>query len=126
MKKMKQLIVASFLILGIGLAFVPTDTYAVNVIADQCAADPTAAICKDQGKGSDVLIKTIINVLLFIVGTVSVIVIIFGGILYATSAGDSGNVTKAKNTILYAIVGLVVSFLAYAIVNWVVFRITNP
>ena len=117
---MKELIAASLLVLGIGLVFVPTNTYAVNVIADQCAADPNAAICKDAGKGSEDLIKNIINVLLFIIGAISVIVIIFGGILYATSAGDSGQVTKAKNTILYAVVGLVVAFLAFAIVNWVI------
>jgi len=120
MKKMKELIAASLLVLGIGLVFVPTDTYAVNVIADQCAQDPSAAICKDADKGSEDLIKDIINVLLFIIGAISVVVIIFGGILYATSAGDSGQVTKAKNTILYAVVGIVVAFLAYAIVNWVV------
>ena len=45
--------------------------------------------------------------------------IIYGGIQYTTSAGDSGKVTNAKNTILYAIVGLIVSILAYAIVNFV-------
>ena len=39
--------------------------------------------------------------------------------MYATSTGDSGKVTRAKNTLTYAIVGLVVAFLAYAIVFWV-------
>ena len=73
----------------------------------------------DQTSLGDIVSK-IINFLLFFVGVVSVIMIIYGGIQYTTSAGDSGKVTNAKNTILYAIVGLIVSILAYAIVNFVV------
>ena len=73
----------------------------------------------DQTSFGDIVSK-IINFLLFFVGVVSVIMIIYGGIQYTTSAGDSGKVTNAKNTILYAIVGLIVSILAYAIVNFVV------
>jgi multisubunit Na+/H+ antiporter MnhB subunit len=56
---------------------------------------------------------------LFLIGAISVIMLIIGGIRYTISGGDSGNVTAAKNTILYAIIGLVVAFLAFAIVNWV-------
>ena len=66
------------------------------------------------------IVSKVINFLLFFVGVISVIMIIYGGIQYTTSAGDSGKVTNAKNTILYAIVGLIVSILAYAIVNFVV------
>jgi hypothetical protein len=61
-------------------------------------------------------------VLLFIVGIISVIMIIVGGILYAVSAGDASNVERAKATIMYAVIGLLVAFFAYAIVNWVVDR----
>ena len=69
--------------------------------------------------GDGGIFTQVINFLLFFVGVVSVIMIIYGGIQYTTSAGDSGKVTSAKNTILYAIVGLIVSILAYAIVNFV-------
>lgn len=62
---------------------------------------------------------TIINVLLFVIGAVAVIMLIYGGIRYTISGGDSASVTAAKNTILYAIVGIVVALLAYAIVNFV-------
>ena len=65
-------------------------------------------------------IKTVTNVLLFVLGAIAVIMIIIGGIRYTTSNGDSGQVTSAKNTILYAVVGLVIALLAYAIVNFVV------
>ena len=71
-------------------------------------------------KGVDVRVKDIINVLLFIIGVVSVIMIIIGGIKYTLSNGDSSAITSAKNTIMYAVIGLVVALLAYAIVNFVV------
>lgn len=66
------------------------------------------------------LLESIINLLLFIIGAIAVIMIIIGGIKYTTSNGDQAQVTSAKNTILYAIVGLVVAIMAYAIVNFVV------
>lgn len=69
--------------------------------------------------GDSSIFTTVVNILLFIIGAISVIMLIIGGIRYTLSAGDSGNVTAAKNTILYAIVGLVIAFLAFAIVNWV-------
>ena len=63
--------------------------------------------------------QTITNVLLFIIGAISVIMLIIGGIRYVVSGGDSSAVTSAKNTILYAIVGIIVALLAYALVNFV-------
>ncbi len=66
------------------------------------------------------IFKTITNVLLFIIGAISVIMLIIGGIRYTVSGGDSSAVTGAKNTILYAIVGIVVAILAYAVVNFVI------
>jgi len=54
-----------------------------------------------------------------VIGAICVIMLIWGGIRYTTSAGNSANVTSAKNTIMYAIIGLIIAFLAYAIVNWV-------
>ena len=60
------------------------------------------------------------NTILYIIGIVSVIMLIFGGFRYVVSGGDSKKVTDAKNTILYAIIGLVISLLAYAIVNFVI------
>jgi len=65
------------------------------------------------------LIRTVVNILLFILGAVAVIMIVVGGIRYTTSAGDSGSLKAARDTILYSVVGLVVALLAYAIVNFV-------
>ena len=80
---------------------------------DNVAADPES------------LVKQFVNIFLFAVGALSVIMLIWGGIRYTTSAGDSNKVTAAKNTVLYAIVGLVVAILAYAIVNMVIGKITS-
>lgn len=66
------------------------------------------------------IFQTITNVLLFIVGAISVIMLIIGGIRYTLSGGDSTAVTSAKNTILYAVIGIIVSLLAFAVVNFVI------
>lgn len=65
-------------------------------------------------------VTTIINWVVGILGIVAVVVIIMGGVTYMTSAGDAGKVKKAKDTILYGLIGLVVCALAYAIVNFVI------
>ncbi|HEV7951892.1 MAG TPA: pilin [Candidatus Saccharimonadales bacterium] len=69
--------------------------------------------------GATGIFNTITNILLFAIGAISVIMIIIGGLRYVVSGGDSSNITAAKNTILYAVVGLVVALLAYAIINFV-------
>ena len=70
--------------------------------------------------GSDGVFEIVVNVLLFIIGAVSVIMLIYGGIRYTTSGGNANSVTAAKNTIMYSIVGLVIAILAFAVVNFVV------
>lgn len=65
-------------------------------------------------------IKTIVNVMLFILGAIAVIMIIIGGIRYATSNGDPSSIKGAKDTILYAVIGLIVAIMAYAIVGFVI------
>jgi len=69
----------------------------------------------DGGQGG--IFRTITNVMLFIIGAVSVIMLIIGGLRYVVSGGESTAVQNAKNTILYAIV---VAILAYAVVNFVI------
>ena len=101
--------------------------FAIGVAPSANAQSPIQAGV-DAARGSGVpeallgdtgIITTITNTLLFIAGALAVIMIIFGGLRYVTSAGNASNVTAAKNTILYAIVGLIIAFLAFALVNWV-------
>jgi hypothetical protein len=69
------------------------------------------------GEGS--IFNAVTKTLLFLVGVISVIMLIIGGIRYIVSGGDQNAVTGAKNTILYAIIGIVVAFLAFAAVEFV-------
>jgi len=64
-------------------------------------------------------IQTVVNILLFLLGAIAVVMIVIGGIRYATSNGDSSATKAAKDTILYAVIGLIVAILAFAIVNFV-------
>lgn len=82
------------------------------------AARPTGATGDLFGQGG--IFQTIANILIFLVGAVSVIMLIIGGFRYVISGGDSNAVEGAKNTILYAIIGIVVAFLAFAAVDFVI------
>lgn len=85
------------------------------------ANPPTQGSCTNGRAGGtlDGFMKNIVNVLLFVIGAVAVIMIVIGGLRYVMSNGESSAITGAKNTILYAVIGLVVALLAYAIVNFV-------
>ena len=63
------------------------------------------------------LAKTIVNFFLYFLGFIATVMIIYGGVLYVTSAGNDENVGKAKNILLYAVIGIVVILLSFAIVN---------
>ena len=67
----------------------------------------------------DAQIQNITNLLLMAIGVIAVIMIIVGGIRYAVSGGDENGTRAAKDTILFAVIGLVVALLAYAIVSFV-------
>jgi len=138
-KSLQGLLLVPVIALGasVALPFVPS----ANAATDQTCQDPSvsggdisignAADCAksaDQGAtlfGDGGIFQTITNVLLFIIGAISVIMLIIGGIRYTVSGGDSAAVTSAKNTILYAIVGIVVALLAYAVVNFVLGSFTG-
>lgn len=121
MKKLRLFIISAFAVIGIGVA-------PALLVAPAYAASPAESIKEgtDSIGGNESQpsleqgIKDIVNVLLFVLGAIAVIMIIIGGIRYTTSNGDSSSIQGAKNTILYAVVGLVVAILAYAIVNFVI------
>lgn len=91
-----------------------------------CQTDTTG--CTQQAPTDKVngIIRLVINIFSLVVGVIAVIMIIIGGLKYITSGGDSGNVSGAKNTILYAIIGLVVVALAQIIVRFVLNKVTSP
>ncbi len=127
-QRIKKLL-TSVVVLGLVLTPVlaPAAVYAqdtANINDGLCAGsnlDINNTTCSATEANTTVnsLLKTIINIFSLVVGVVSVIMIIVGGLKYITSGGDSGNVTGAKNTILYAVIGLVVVALAQFIVRFV-------
>ncbi len=74
----------------------------------------------DISTGIKSIAVSVVNILSVVVGIVAVIMIIYGGFRYITSGGESGSVSGAKNTLLFAIVGLVIVALAQVIVHWVI------
>ena len=95
----------------------------------QFLADATSVINNGAGKACATACNTttplqglfaaITSTLVYLVGALSVIMLIVGGLRYVTSAGDSKRVADAKSTITYAIVGVVVALLAYAVIKFV-------
>lgn len=79
----------------------------------------------DTGTALTDNIVAIINAVIGILGLVCVVVMIIGGVNYMTSSGDAGKVKKAKDTILYGLIGLIVCVLAFAIVNFVITNIID-
>lgn len=129
MKKLTHIIASSLMVFGF-VALVAPPAFAYDPIGDSAACDGNnpPKVCDklsvpDSQAAVDGTVRNIINILLYVIGIISVIMIIVGGIKYTISNGDSAGITNAKNTILYAIVGLVVALMAYAIVNFVIARI---
>lgn len=118
---MKQKILIGLILLGsvLGLASAVSQPAMANGFGDEINKG-LEQVGGQQTADAGSIIKTIVNALLFLIGVVAVIMIIWAGVQYTTSAGDSSKVATAKNTIVYAVVGLIVAIFAYAIVNFVV------
>ncbi len=85
----------------------------------------TAASLETSSVQLNNLVTSLISLLSWGIGVIAVFMIIVGGFKYITSGGDSTGVTAAKNTILYAIIGLIIVALAQVIVRFILSRIAN-
>lgn len=127
MKKILRhiLLISTLLFLSVSPVF------AYNVLDKPCESGGSSSFCKnvqqqaseDRIVGPNGIITKITKVVIFITGAASIIVIIGGGIKYVLANGDSNAVASAKNTILYALVGLAVALLAQTIVAFVLTRL---
>lgn len=105
---------------GAALAVMPAHAQTPEQSACQGSGGTwSGSTCTQGNRTVTGTIKSIGNIIIFITGAISVLMIIIGGLRYTTSGGDQGSISSAKNTILYAVVGLIVSVMAYAIVNFV-------
>lgn len=136
-KSLQALLIVPVLALGVTASVGLFASPAAQAQAANCTGDASGGIsggagcAKGTGQQTDLfgqtgVFKTITNVMLYVIGAISVIMLIIGGIRYVVSGGDSAAVTSAKNTILYAVVGIVVAILAFALVNFVVTSFSAP
>jgi len=115
----------------VAAAVVAMGVFALPAMAGDYTGGPGAGVnAVDPGNtaGADGLpevAKNIINVILYVLGILAVGFIIYGGVKYSMSAGDATKVKSAKDTIMYAIIGLIVAILAFAIVNFVIGSFEN-
>jgi hypothetical protein len=120
MNRIKQSVITLALVLGVGVAFVPQPASAIKLFDKGCEGQTSEVCVATKKDNATDMVKTIINTLLYIIGILAVIMIIVGAFRYVVSAGNSASITAAKNTIMYAVIGLIVAILAFAIVNFVV------
>ena len=121
MKIFTKILTAGILMIGLLGVFTPAVSAAngINICSN---GNEDSVYCKNKNTGEtqvNGIIKTIVEVLLTAVGAISIIMIVIGGIMFALSSGDAQKAAKARNTVLYAVVGLAVSLFASAIVNFV-------
>lgn len=128
-KKIKYLIASLSLVListlGMGQAFANTSQ---DSVCQGIGLASTSDGCTEDTSGPTVnsTIRAVITILSFIVGAVSIIMVMVGGFKYVTSGGDSNKVASAKSTILYAIVGIVITVMAQVIVRFVLNKTSGP
>jgi len=115
--KMLTIVAALVGLFVINIAVAPTSSAAVDIFGG-CKSGVDCSTVKTN-KTLNTQIWNVIRTALTILGGIAVVVIIAGGIMYATSAGDPSKVTAAKNTILYSVVGLIVAMSAAAIITLV-------
>lgn len=117
MKKIIKLVLSIILFGAISLAGLSS---ASALTLQEGAEAARCTGCPRDLFGETGAFRQITNTILYIVGIIAVIMLIIGGIKYVLSGGDSKKVTDAKNTVLYAIIGLVIAVFSYAIVNFVI------
>ena len=124
-KKLKNILIGTLtvavMVFGVSIIYQTGNTEIVGAINSEITSGMNATSAgTSTPTDANVVIKNVTNIMFFIIGAVSVIMLIYGGIRYTTSGGNTNSVTAAKNTVIYSIVGLVISIFAYAIVNFIV------
>lgn len=113
------LFVLSCLTLSLALFNIDTNATSIDDAKNSMEKIKNSA---DSGKDVPATVTIVINTMLYIVGILAVAMIVFSGIRYITAHGDKQQVDSAKNTLIYSVVGLVISIVAYSIVNFVLAR----
>lgn len=135
MFSMKKLLILSAASLLVAIAMLlPQKTSAQDLFDDVCGSGTgDSAVCQDKNNsqsdgsnsfyGRNGVLTKIARIIAIVVGVASVIMIIIGGFKYVLANGDSNSINSAKNTILYAIIGLIISVIAVSIIQFVLSRL---
>ena len=98
-------------------------TGAKNQVCQGVSAVGGGSGCGGGGTSVEAIIKTAVEILSWVVGVVSIIMVIVSGFKYVASGGDSGKISSAKNTLIYALIGLAVAALAQVLVGFVLSKV---
>ena len=121
MHKLTKLFIAAFTAITLSLGLIATPVFADDICSTSAPDEVKAAAgCGSELKSLPDTIQGILNGVIIALGTVAVVVIVIGGITYITSTGDAAKLQRAKSTIIYAAIGLIICALAAAIVNFTV------
>lgn len=104
--------------LAVGLVALTAPSVEAVDVWQGCSGN-NSAVCGSKEDNATDIMRNVINTILVVLGMIAVIMIIIGGIRYTTSNGDSSSIKSAKDTILYAVIGLAVAILSFAIVDFV-------
>lgn len=129
-KNIKKIIITlvMFLSLSCHINTVAADPHTVSVPtatggATKSGASPTTSITSPLGNIGDkpeLIIGTIINGIMGIVGSLALLMFVYGGITWMLAAGESGRVQKGKDILTWATIGLIVIFASYGLVKFVI------
>ena len=122
--------VTAQILTGVGAALILWTGKAMALDADSSVSRGAEAARADgmpsELLGDNGVFRQVTNTILLIVGIISVVMLVYDRLRYIISGGDSKKVTDAKNTILYAIIGLIIAILAYAIIGFVLNTLGVP
>lgn len=124
MKRLRTVLISLALVFSFSAAALPAAVYA-DATSDACQAIGGSTDCAAPSGSVSVnrIIRTVVDLLSIAVGIAAVVMIIIGGLKYITSGGDSNQISSAKSTLTYAIVGLVIAALAQFIVQFVLNKV---
>ena len=128
--KLKSILISTLMVavmvFGVSIIYQTGNTEIAGAINSEITSGMNATSAgTSTPTDANVVIKNVTNIMFFIIGAVSVIMLIYGGIRYTTSGGNANSVTATKNTIMYSIIGLVVAILAFAVVQFVVNQVMD-
>lgn len=118
LQKRYWLLVGFFIVVCLGLVLFPQSVFA-GTDAQKAVCDSLGGCPANDGTNINNILRVVLNILSFIAGVIAVIMIIISGIKFMTSQGDSGKVSSARNTIIYALIGILIVLLSQAIVQFV-------